>query len=306
MPLPPRCPNCEFSYGWDGAFCAHCHTPYPARAAWDACTEPLWFDRHYEEAPRRKLALFGCAGVRTVLRFLPSPEAEELVAAVEAAADRGQRVPKSVFDAARRLRERVHAETLTTAPARSAADALAQLAEAAAGATTLTFFHAGNSAVTATALAAVPETPDERTARPVFLDDPTRPRASGYLWDVPSDLTDAEREKWELWQAAMTRAGQVRTNRLAATKTATAALCDLYRDIVAYPFEPVAFDPAWRTGAATALARSMRDSRDFSHLPILADALQDAGCEDEHVLAHCRDPKGGHVLGCWVIDAVLE
>jgi hypothetical protein len=48
----------------------------------------------------------------------------------------------------------------------------------------------------------------------------------------------------------------------------------------------------------------MYESRDFSAMPILADALQDAGCEDESILAHCRGP-GPHVRGCWVVDLVL-
>ena len=78
----------------------------------------------------------------------------------------------------------------------------------------------------------------------------------------------------------------------------------LIRDIVGNPFRPVPFNPAWRTDTAVAVARQMYDSREFSAMPILADALQDAGCEDEQVLNHCREP-GPHVRGCWVCDAVL-
>jgi hypothetical protein len=48
----------------------------------------------------------------------------------------------------------------------------------------------------------------------------------------------------------------------------------------------------------------MYESRDFSALPILADALQDAGCDDEDVLNHCRVERV-HVRGCWVVDTVL-
>ena len=49
----------------------------------------------------------------------------------------------------------------------------------------------------------------------------------------------------------------------------------------------------------------MYESREFSAMPILADALQDAGCEDDAILTHCRDPKQIHVRGCWVVDLVL-
>jgi hypothetical protein len=78
-----------------------------------------------------------------------------------------------------------------------------------------------------------------------------------------------------------------------------------YRDVIGNPFRPVSFDPAWRTSTAVALATQMYDSRDFSIMPILGDALQDAGCENADVLAHCRDPKGTHVRGCWVVDLIL-
>jgi hypothetical protein len=77
------------------------------------------------------------------------------------------------------------------------------------------------------------------------------------------------------------------------------------RDIFGNPFRPVAFSPAWRTDTAVALANQTYDSRDFGAMPILADALQDAGCDSEEVLGHCRGP-GPHVRGCWVVDLVLD
>jgi hypothetical protein len=84
-----------------------------------------------------------------------------------------------------------------------------------------------------------------------------------------------------------------------------AAKGQLLRDIFGNPFRPVAFSPEWRTDTAVALARQMYDSRDFSAMPILADALQDAGCDNDGILNHCRDPKQIHVRGCRVIDLVL-
>jgi hypothetical protein len=80
---------------------------------------------------------------------------------------------------------------------------------------------------------------------------------------------------------------------------------DLVRDIFGNPFRPVSFSPSWHTDTALSLARTMYDSRDFSALPILADALQDAGCENEDILTHCRDTAHAHVRGCWVVDLVL-
>jgi hypothetical protein len=76
------------------------------------------------------------------------------------------------------------------------------------------------------------------------------------------------------------------------------------RDIFGNPFHPITFSPSWHTDTALSLARQMYDSRDFSAMPILADALQDAGCDNEDILSHCR---GGwpHVRGCWVVDLVF-
>jgi hypothetical protein len=80
---------------------------------------------------------------------------------------------------------------------------------------------------------------------------------------------------------------------------------DLVRDIFGNPFRKVKFSPSWRTDTAMSLARAMYESRDFSAMPILADALQDAGCDNDDILVHCRGP-GPHVRGCWVVDLVLE
>jgi hypothetical protein len=79
----------------------------------------------------------------------------------------------------------------------------------------------------------------------------------------------------------------------------------LLREVFGNPFRPVRFKKAWRTDTAVSLARQMYDARDFSAMPILADALQDAGCDNADVLDHCRHPKQLHVRGCWVVDGVL-
>jgi len=87
-------------------------------------------------------------------------------------------------------------------------------------------------------------------------------------------------------------------------KRERAAQAERIRDIFGNPFRPVAFSPSWRTDTAVTLAQQMYDSREFGAMPILADALQDAGCDSADVLDHCRGP-GPHVRGCWVVDLVL-
>jgi hypothetical protein len=90
-----------------------------------------------------------------------------------------------------------------------------------------------------------------------------------------------------------------------AVQVESEAQAGLVRDIFGtLPLRPVYVDPSWRTDTAMTLARTIYESREFSAMPILADALQDAGCGNEDILNHCRGP-GPHVRGCWVVDLVL-
>jgi hypothetical protein len=52
------------------------------------------------------------------------------------------------------------------------------------------------------------------------------------------------------------------------------------------------------------VAQAIYDERAFDRMSILADALEEAGCTDQDILAHCRS-GGDHVRGCWVVDLVL-
>jgi hypothetical protein len=79
----------------------------------------------------------------------------------------------------------------------------------------------------------------------------------------------------------------------------------ILRDILGpLPFRPVALDPACLTSTAVGLAEGVYADRTWDRLPILADALEDAGCTDADVLAHLRGP-GPHARGCWPVDLVL-
>jgi hypothetical protein len=78
----------------------------------------------------------------------------------------------------------------------------------------------------------------------------------------------------------------------------------LVRCIFGNPFRPVSVDPAWLTPAVVKLAQTFYEQRAFDRMPQLADALLDAGCDNEDLMQHCRSP-GPHVRGCWAIDAIL-
>jgi hypothetical protein len=83
--------------------------------------------------------------------------------------------------------------------------------------------------------------------------------------------------------------------------------CELMRELFGNPFRPAQFDQAWRThegGLVTHLARDIYDEKRFTHLPVLADLLEEAGCGDETLLAHLHQP-GNHLRGCWALDRVL-
>jgi hypothetical protein len=83
--------------------------------------------------------------------------------------------------------------------------------------------------------------------------------------------------------------------------------CDLLRDILGNLFRSVSVKPAWlvwNDGTTVKIAEAIYEGHAFDRLPILADALEDAGCDNADLLAHCRRP-GPHVRGCWVIDLLL-
>jgi hypothetical protein len=129
------------------------------------------------------------------------------------------------------------------------------------------------------------------------------------LW-VARRTADCVRHAW-YWDAQESRdalGDRIVTGTAAegerAERRESAVQADLIRDVFGNPFRPVAIDLAWRTDTAVTLAQQMYESRDFSAMPILADALQDAGCSNDDILNHCRGP-GPHVRGCWVCDLVL-
>jgi len=112
-------------------------------------------------------------------------------------------------------------------------------------------------------------------------------RAAG-LWSAYAAGTDAA---WGAPRAAVEAAERARQ-------------ADLLRDILGSPVRKPRIDAVWlRWNECTVerLAQGVYGEGRFGDLPVLADALEEAGCADEAILSHCRQP-GEHVRGCWVID----
>jgi hypothetical protein len=151
--------------------------------------------------------------------------------------------------------------------------------------------------------------------------------------DVPDMLSQANEAGSRVWDAARRRFGLIfEADRLHSAYMAAAytcatevghadqvighsinlasrsgfptALSNLLRCIAGNPFRPVVCEPPWRTSAVVGLAEGIYADRAFDRLPILADALEEAGCDSADILAHCRG-GGPHARGCWVVDLVL-
>jgi hypothetical protein len=109
---------------------------------------------------------------------------------------------------------------------------------------------------------------------------------------------------WQPYHSAWEGAWQAKGRRRAEKQIQA----DLLRDIFGNPFRsrPAINQSwlAWGDGTVPKLARAIYDERRFEELPVLADALEEAGCTDSDILSHCRGP-GPHVRGCWVIDLLL-
>ncbi len=83
--------------------------------------------------------------------------------------------------------------------------------------------------------------------------------------------------------------------------------CDLLREIAGNPFRPVVLRPEWLTwngSAVLCLAEHIYQEGCFDEMPVLGDALEEAGCTQWRLLEHCWRTSG-HVRGCWVLDLAL-
>jgi hypothetical protein len=218
-----------------------------------------------ETASERQLRLFACVCVRRVWRLLTDVRSRGAVRAAEEYADN----------------DLLHIERRQIAAEEAVFDRGSLAARKAARAAAHAIFDGRST------LWAGPDSPEERRRR--------RAENLGHFRSAARDAAQAR---------ALSTRSRNRQSCFAEEQCVQAALL---RCIAGNPFAPVVIAPTvleWRDGLLVQTAWQMYDKRRFEDLPIFADALEDAGCTDDDVLSHCREP-GPHARGCHVIDAIL-
>jgi hypothetical protein len=253
-------------------------------AEWLVCTDPkpmLEFLRG--KVSDRKLRLFGCACCRKIWQFLTDERSRQAVEVGEGFAD-GETTLVELANA------RAAAES-----ARAEANATAD--NAMRGMNYGDFVYYTDLRATSFATGAAVECatdPAWGAATSV---------AENFIRTASTQCVSNLEAVWWGWDDPNAAAEQATVERDARN-----ALCALICEIFSKPFGPAPrADPcllAWNGGTILKLARTIYDERGFDRLPILADALEEAGCTNAGILAHCRQP-GEHVRGCWMVDLLL-
>ncbi len=218
-------------------------------AEWLACVDPtLMLEFLRDKTSDRMLRLFACACCRRIWHLLTDERSQRAVEVAELFSDK-------TINTDQLKNAEVHAN-----------QAVQNTKDSAAGVACLTLSDPYMAAVYGSNLA----------SSAVGL--PAR-RGREYTHEVAefASMTDDERYL-AIW------APTAKSARIAERESQT----NILRDIFGNPFRPMTVDPKWLTSTVLALAQQMYDSRDFSAMPILADALQDAGCDNNEILNHCR------------------
>jgi hypothetical protein len=102
--------------------------------------------------------------------------------------------------------------------------------------------------------------------------------------------------------------GVCRRDKRFSAAAEVAVHCRLFRCVFGDPFLPRrGADRSlleWNNGVVRQMAKVIYREQRWPDLPVLADALEEAGCDEAGMLEHCRD-GGLHVRGCWAVDGLL-
>jgi hypothetical protein len=186
---------------------------------------------------------------------------------------------------------------------RTRADAAALRAQQAAWAATAHPLEAPRLAARAAALAAAGAVRKQARARVVGS------WGKG-LAAVPVELAPATWQALSLpaWWAVRAEEAEARAAGDAQEAAERRRQAELLRELLGNPFRPPTLDPAWLAwgdGTVARIARAIAEEGAFAQTPILADALEEAGCADERILEHLRGP-GPHLRGCWALDLIVR
>lgn len=144
----------------------------------------------------------------------------------------------------------------------------------------------------------------ERAQRAVAGHQRPGPPAPYTSFDFQVAVAAAEVAQADASQVARrTSAAVVAIKRLRNDSAEPRAQAQLLRCLF-IPFRSATLDPAWNSAALRNLAAAIDELRSFENLPMLAEALRDAGCTDAALLDHC-DSGTEHGRGCWVVDRLL-
>jgi hypothetical protein len=256
---------------------------------WQTCTDPAAMLTYLGgRASDRKLRLFACACCRRIWHLLPQPGSRVAVEAAERFAD-GQIDKEELAQAEAAGKEVTWAAVQAAhsgwgAPITELARAAWVGVWAACAAENTAEAHVWTEGV----LGQTWEEPTARSlaARTAQVASWARTVAEDRMtWNgLDAGPADARGEAEEVCQADLLR--------------------DLFGDGSVCPPLPSAW-LRWHDGCVVKMARAIYDEGRFRDLPILADALDDAGCNLPDLLEHCRNPHP-HVRGCWVLDAILD
>jgi hypothetical protein len=294
---------------------------------WLACAEP---ERMLKSLPGAvsewKLRLFAAACCRRVWPLLRDERSRQAVevaewrAALPAVGSRElEAVPlsASAIAAGKQVLELMHGRRVEAAQAgawaaveewrvrarRTRDDAAVRWAQQAAWAAVARPMRAPRWAARAAALAAAVAVRKQARARVVG----TWGRG---LAAVPAELAPATWRALSLpaWWAVRAEEAQAREARVTHETAERGRQSELLRELLGDPFRPAALEPAWLAwggGTVARVARAIAEEGAFGQTPVLADALEEAGCADERILMHLRGP-GPHLRGCWALDLILH
>lgn len=262
---------------------------------WLMCAEPipiLEFLRDHQRASSRKLRLFSVACCRRIWPFLTEERSRKFIELAECFAD-GTATTEDMIRAAN--------ERGTTGFASNYARAGAKVS----------IWYAAQAVGFAIVPAVDPETDNVAwaTAAAAAIDeiawsDPLWERVMRTAYQSSGYEIEDEEHWAEVWEQAVYAMPYNSFTSFPGWHAERKEQAAIVRDIFGNPFRPVTIDRTWLSPTVVTLAQAIYDNRAFDRMPILADALEGAGCDNDEILGHCRGP-GPHVRGCWVVDLIL-